>query len=65
MAKKLKVMFSTHGLVEGDFGFELDEKGYPTSKVISKKLLPDRIPADRFITLRLWLPTPITMMSIW
>lgn len=26
MAKKLKVMFSTHGLVEGDFGFELDEK---------------------------------------
>lgn len=37
MAKKLKVMFSTHGLVEGDFGFELDEKGYPTSKVISKK----------------------------
>ena len=39
MAKKLKVMFSTHGLVEGDFGFELDEKGYPTSKVISKKVI--------------------------
>lgn len=39
MSKKLKVMFSTHGLVEGDFGFELDEKGFPTTKVISKKVI--------------------------
>ena len=39
MTKKLKVMFSTHGLVEGDFAFELDEKGYPTTKVTSKKVI--------------------------
>lgn len=39
MHKKLKVMFSTHGLVEGDFGFELDEKGFPSTKVISKKVI--------------------------
>jgi len=37
MAKKLKVMFSTHGLVEGDFGFNTDELGYPISEVLSKK----------------------------
>ena len=65
MAKKLKVMFSTHGLVEGDFGFELDEKGYPTSKVISKKVITGQDTGGQVITLRLWLPTPITMMSIW
>lgn len=39
MAKKLKVMFSTHGLVEGDFGFELNKEGYPTSHVITKKVI--------------------------
>ncbi len=39
MAKKLKVMFSTHGLVEGDFGFNTDELGYPISEVLSKKVI--------------------------
>lgn len=39
MAKKLKVMFSTHGLVEGDFGFQTDEFGYPVTKVLSKKVI--------------------------
>ena len=29
MSNKLKVMFSTHGLVEGDFGYVLDENGFP------------------------------------
>ncbi len=37
--KKLKVMFSTHGLVEGDFAFNTDEKGFPTTEVISKKVI--------------------------
>lgn len=39
MTKKLKVMFSTHGLVEGDFAFATDEKGFPVSKVIEKKVI--------------------------
>ena len=39
MKKKLKVMFSTHGLVEGDFAFDTNIDGYPTSKVISKKVI--------------------------
>lgn len=39
MSRKLKVMFSTHGLVEGDWGFDTDEKGFPTSHVISKKVI--------------------------
>lgn len=39
MNKKLKVMFSTHGLVEGDFGFKLDKKGFPTTEVIAKKVI--------------------------
>ena len=39
MAKKLKVMFSTHGLVEGDFGFNTDEYGYTISEVLSKKVI--------------------------
>ena len=39
MAKKLKVMFSTHGLVEGDFGFNTDEHGYTISEVLSKKVI--------------------------
>ncbi|MBQ9271933.1 MAG: glycosyltransferase [Alphaproteobacteria bacterium] len=39
MAKKLKVMFSTHGLVEGDFGFATDEFGFPVTKVLSKKVI--------------------------
>jgi len=39
MAKKLKVMFSTHGLVEGDFGFNTDEQGYTISEVLSKKVI--------------------------
>lgn len=34
---KLKVMFSTHGLAEGDFASATDEKDYPTNNVISKK----------------------------
>ena len=37
MSKKLKVMFSTHGLVEGDYGYQLDEKGYPDENVIIQK----------------------------
>ena len=37
--KKLKVMFSTHGLIEGDFAFNTDEKGFPTTEVISKKVI--------------------------
>ena len=32
-------MFSTHGLVEGDFGFLTDEYGYQLTKVISKKVI--------------------------
>ena len=55
MAKKLKVMFSTHGLVEGDFGFELDEKGYPTSKVISKKVITEKV-ISKFVSLTLNAP---------
>ncbi len=39
MKKKIKVMFSTHGLVEGDFAFETDEKGFPTTHVVSKKVI--------------------------
>lgn len=39
MAKKLKVMFSTHGLVEGDFGFLTDEYGYQLTKVLAKKVI--------------------------
>ena len=39
MSRKIKVMFSTHGLVEGDFGFLLDEKGFPTSQVIKKDVI--------------------------
>ncbi len=39
MTKKLKVMFSTHGLVEGDFAFDTDEKGFPVSKVVEKKVI--------------------------
>ena len=39
MSKKLKVMFSTHGLVEGDFGFQTDEYGFPVTKVLSKKVI--------------------------
>ncbi|MBQ8672011.1 MAG: glycosyltransferase [Alphaproteobacteria bacterium] len=39
MSKKLKVMFSTHGLVEGDFGFATDEYGFPVTKVLSKKVI--------------------------
>lgn len=39
MNKKLKVMFSTHGLVEGDFGFKTDEYGFPLSEVVSKKVI--------------------------
>lgn len=37
--KKIKVMFSTHGLVEGDFGFNNDEYGNPTTSVIAKKVI--------------------------
>ncbi|MBR3676011.1 MAG: glycosyltransferase [Alphaproteobacteria bacterium] len=39
MTKKLKVMFSTHGLVEGDFGFITDEYGYQLTKVVSKDVI--------------------------
>lgn len=39
MSRKLKVMFSTHGLVEGDWGFENDEKGFPTTHIIAKKVI--------------------------
>ncbi len=39
MLKKLKVMFSTHGLVEGDFGYALDESGRPTEEILSKKVI--------------------------
>ena len=34
-----KVMFSTHGLVEGDFAYKLDELGFPTDEVVSKKVI--------------------------
>ena len=34
-----KVMFSTHGLVEGDFAYKTDELGFPTNEVISKKVI--------------------------
>ncbi len=37
--KKLKVMFSTHGLVEGDYAFNTDEKGFPTTEIITKKVI--------------------------
>lgn len=39
MARKIKVMFSTHGLVEGDYAFNTDEKGFPTTEVIKKKVI--------------------------
>ena len=39
MSKKLKVMFSTHGLVEGDFGFQTDEYGFPVTTVLSKNVI--------------------------
>lgn len=39
MAKKLKVMFSTHGLVEGDFAFRTNEFGFPTTEVVEKKVI--------------------------
>lgn len=39
MSNKLKVMFSTHGLVEGDFGYVLDENGFPTKEIVSKKVI--------------------------
>lgn len=39
MSRKLKVMFSTHGLVEGDFGYALDENGFPTEEIIAKKVI--------------------------
>lgn len=37
MSRKLKVMFSTHDLVEGDFGYKLDENGFPTKEIVAKK----------------------------
>ena len=36
---KKKVMFSTHGLVEGDFGYITDEKGFPTNVVTQKSVI--------------------------
>lgn len=39
MSKKLKVMFSTHGLVEGDFAYALDENGSPTQEIVAKKVI--------------------------
>ncbi len=39
MPNKLKVMFSTHGLVEGDFGYQLDDKGFSTDTVLQKKVI--------------------------
>lgn len=32
-------MFSTHGLVEGDFAFDTDDKGYTITRVVSKKVI--------------------------
>ena len=39
MTRKLKVLFSTHGLVEGDFAFNTDEKGFIITQVVQKKVI--------------------------
>ena len=39
MTRNIKVIISSHGLVEGDYAFATDELGYPTSHVISKKVI--------------------------
>lgn len=39
MSNKLKVMFSTHGLVEGDYAYDTDEKGFPSDMVVNKKVI--------------------------
>lgn len=39
MSKKLKVMFSVHGLIEGDHAFKTDKLGFPTNEVVEKRVI--------------------------
>ena len=58
-------MFSTHGLVEGDFAFELDEKVTNNQSNIQKSNYRTRYRRPGLLVKALWRPIPAIMMLTW